>query len=114
MNEYAVLIPTNKPAHLVKLDGTLAAYQNAVDGYIEIVSVYSLNEDCVLIINEEGKLKHLPLNRTATAIYDNPIDCIVGTALIVKRGEEDIELMNKSEAEEILEIAQKYERISKR
>ena len=114
MNEYAVLIPTNKPAHLVKLDGTLAAYQNVVDGYIEVVPLYGINADYVLIINEEGKLKHLPLNRTATAMYDNAVDCIVGAALIVKRGEEDIELMNKSEAEEILETVQKHERISKR
>ncbi len=55
--------------------------QKVVGGYIE--PAYYLNDpDCCVIVNEEGKMRGLPLNR---AIYDDDgkiIDIIAGTAFI--------------------------------
>ena len=42
-------------------ENTLKAYQDAVGGYIETVTLFT---DLVLICNEEGRLKGLPYNTT--------------------------------------------------
>lgn len=59
---------------------TLEELQSAVGGYIEIIN---LNNDSVLVVNENGKLYNLELNKTATVIahYHRAIfasDYIVG------------------------------------
>lgn len=60
----------------LKADGTtivldvegdeLAVLQRGVDGFIEVVG---LSPKCDMYINEEGKIKDLPLNRYATTLY---------------------------------------------
>jgi hypothetical protein len=65
-------------------DFSLEELQGYVEGYIQIVN---LSKSEVLVINEEGKLKNLPLNKEATFIckFRNAIfanDCIVGNALL--------------------------------
>lgn len=87
-------------AELIKADGTrqeivpengktfgLAELQKHVCGYIE--NVYLPNGK-VMVINEEGRLYRLPLNKTATGIYRiayNPFEIIVGDVVICDRGE---------------------------
>ena len=44
---------------IIEIDNTLEALQNLVGGYIETLTVF---EDAVLIFNEEGRLKGLPVN----------------------------------------------------
>lgn len=81
-------------AILMKADGTvetrspkngrnfdLDEMQLAVGGYIEFVY---LNDGNVLVVNEEGKLRGLDLNMSATDMAAptlGPTDCIVGDAL---------------------------------
>ena len=68
----------------------LKKLQDLVGGYIEVVD---LGRRRVLIINEEGKLKHLPENRVATGIMyrykgeENvmPGDYIAGNAIFTYR-----------------------------
>ena len=48
-----------KPLETRTVPNTLEALQGLVDGYIETVAVAT---DCVLICNEEGKLRNLPAN----------------------------------------------------
>jgi len=64
---------------LIKSDGTvtdnftadtLKQKQDAVGGYIGVV--YS-NADKVLIVNEEGMMRDLPLNEKASEIAGHPI-----------------------------------------
>lgn len=82
-------------ALLIKTDGTtinvapkkgntfsLAELQHFVDGYIECVR---LNRTKCLIVNEEGKLRGLPMNYRATLYYKMHIrtsDFIAGDALL--------------------------------
>lgn len=83
----ALLIRANGEQEMVSpkngKDFKLEELQAFVGGYIEIVSL-TLKRD--MIINEEGKLKDLPVNIRATAIYHynfpNTTDVIVGDVLV--------------------------------
>ena len=76
----------------VKNEPTLKAAQDFVGGYVE--GIPFPNGD-YLIVNEEGKLKGLPLNPEATALWkatfdnDNFItgrnDFVVGPAILIKK-----------------------------
>jgi hypothetical protein len=63
----------------------LETYQAAVEGYIEPVRVPNFNansvDEFVGLVNEEGLLKGLPYNATASLICGQPI---VGNLLILK------------------------------
>jgi Domain of unknown function (DUF3846) len=95
-------------ALLVKSDGTIAIalplhggeftlteLQTFVGGYIELVKIHGSiagyeGEFDMMFCNEEGKLKGLPINLIATALYVNGgigRDLIVGDVLICKHGE---------------------------
>lgn len=68
---------------------TLEEMQKAVGGLIEIVS---LRSSIVLVINEEGKLKGLPVNMPATVMYQDLChteDIIVGDCLLAYSKEID-------------------------
>lgn len=65
----------------VKLDTSLETLQDAVGGDIEVV--YPFEEQVGIIVNEEGKINHLPLNRP---LYDDNgelYDILAGNILIV-------------------------------
>lgn len=81
-------------AKLYKTDGTiievvpsngtdfqLDELQAMVDGHIEIVSA---GKGKIMVIDEEGKCKHKPLNNAATKIFMQAgyYDTIVGDALV--------------------------------
>ena len=76
----------------VKNEPTLKEAQEFVGGYVEGISFP--NGD-YLIVNEEGKLRNLPLNPEATALWratfdnDNYItgrkDFVVGPAILIKK-----------------------------
>ena len=62
---------------------TLEEMQKAVGGYIEIL--HPPDPRLLMVINEEGKLKGLPLNEAATRLMGEnllPGDYIVGNALV--------------------------------
>ena len=80
------------PAKLIRVDGTidpvvpkngedftLEELQAFVGGCIEIVHPPS-QAGAILVVNEEGRLRGLPLNGIATAVYG--LDFVVGDALL--------------------------------
>ncbi len=71
-----------KEIQTIEIERGLKNMQKEVGGYIEQFSPFE--DDVVLIVNEEGKLQGLPLNR---AVYDEysgeVIDVIAGDFLIV-------------------------------
>lgn len=75
--------PGEKPER-IEIESGLDALQRAVGGYIE--AVYPYEDPVALIVNEEGKLNGLPLNR-ALRDEDNDIyavnthSCIVNAAM---------------------------------
>lgn len=63
-------------------DFKLEELNEIVDGYIEIVW---LPNDEIMVVNEDGKLRKLPVNQKATEIYFNAFnypDIIVGDVLL--------------------------------
>lgn len=75
-------LKANGEAPLVEPEGetwTLKELQALVGGYIELVPV-SNHPDKVLVINEDGRLHSLPLNRNASQLYQR--DIIVGDAVV--------------------------------
>lgn len=65
---------------------SLTQLQKAVGGYIEIIE---LDDEVTMVINEEGKLKGLPLNADATALAISKGrlfqgDFIVGPAVVMR------------------------------
>lgn len=62
----------------INIANTLEALQNAVEGYIEVVTL--VPEQAVMIVNEEGRLHKMSPNLYASAIAGMSI---VGPAIIV-------------------------------
>lgn len=79
----------------------LSRLQELVGGYIETTP--TVKRKYLLVVNEEGKLRGLPVNGKATAFCLFP-DTIVGTVVLMKAGKEDLEPMDDAEAEEWLEF----------
>jgi hypothetical protein len=82
----------NQMAHIIKVDGTkaeindteLATLQGAVGGLIQIVNT---PDGKLMVMDEEGKLKGKQVNETATALYNNPYDVVVGDVVICEMDE---------------------------
>lgn len=68
----------------IDIDNTLEALQEAVDGYIEVLTL--VPNQAVMIVNEEGRLRRLYPNILASAIAGTQI---VGNALIVGVDDEE-------------------------
>jgi len=66
-------------------DLDLKTMQDAVGGYIEIQKSKDGKFD-IVHMNEEGKLRSLPINKLATDLYDHPDDYIVGDVIIAPVG----------------------------
>ncbi len=91
---YSLIIKDVKTmAQIIKTDGTkidvtpqngrdfqLSELQKVVCGYIETVNTI---DGRLMIVNEEGKLKGLPINEEATKLIRN--DVIVGDVLVCSR-----------------------------
>lgn len=83
-------------------DHTLKTLQDAVGGSIETVGS-TFGEAVIIIINEEGKLEGLQLNRVATSFaVIRSWDYIAGDAVFAIRHGEDIVGFLESDAEMIV------------
>lgn len=77
------LLIDNVAVREIDIENTLKAFQEAVDGYIENVTL--IPDKAAMIVNEEGRLRGMGLNLIATALVGH---IIVGPALIVGINEE--------------------------
>jgi len=76
---YATLIKTDGQISLIEryTPFKLETLQKLVNGYIEIVPT---KDGKLMVLNEEGKLKNLPINMTATNMVE--LDVIVGDVVV--------------------------------
>lgn len=87
-------------------ENLLKQLQDIVGGHIETVP--SCVDGCLLIVNEEGKLRNLAPNKVATTfLADGISDILVGTVAVVTTTDDDIcglpdELMKDFSANTIL------------
>ena len=71
-----VSVLEGKDPVVMEIDDTLEAKQKLVGGLIEIVPY---KDDLLLICNEEGKIKGLPLNKAIYSDRGELVDIIAGT-----------------------------------
>ena len=107
MKQYVVIIPPDEPARkkLWLPEDGLLELQSIVGGSIETVPTE--RDGFLLVINEDGKYERLLKNKQATGIlphFMKKFDYIAGTAVLMKRGAEDVEPFSKEEAERWLAI----------
>lgn len=114
MERYAIIIRPNEEMALLhcypgdSLD--LKTLQEIVEGHIETVPTALASEwsheqgvGLTLIINEEGKLLGMPVNRLATDMAYLFNDVIVGNAILIGTTDEDFIGLTKEAAENIME-----------
>lgn len=77
----AILVRTGEKPQLVNISNSLESLQKIVGGFIEIIALTD-DEDVDIVINEEGKLNGLPLNRFITH-KGQIIDTLMGDIVIV-------------------------------
>jgi len=76
-----------KTAEVIKIPNTLKSLQSEVGGYIECV--YPSSDPIALIVNEEGKIHGLPLNRALYTEDGEQFDIACGNMLVVGLTEDD-------------------------
>jgi len=82
-----LLVEPNQHPRPVEIGTGLEDLQNAVGGYIEVV--YPFDEPVGLVMNEEGKLDGLPLNRALRDDNGEIYDVVAGSFLVVGLTDED-------------------------
>lgn len=92
-----LLVEPEKHPQVVEIGSDLKSLQNAVGGMIE--TVYPFEENVGLIINEEGKLNGLPLNRALKDENGEVLDVMAGTFLVTGLSEEGFCSLTKEQTE---------------
>ena len=93
-----VLLEPGKEARITNIGATLEDMQAAVGGYIE--AVYPYAEEVAIVVNEEGKLEGLPLNRALRHEDTKEIyDIIAGPCFICDCSGENFESLTPEQAQ---------------
>lgn len=77
----AVKLEAGKYAEIVEIDGDLKSLQQAVGGLIDVVTPFRRN--ACIVVNDEGKVLGLPLNRALKLHNGKVYDVIAGPAYIL-------------------------------
>ena len=93
-----LLVEPGKHPKVVKIGSGLKSLQNAVGGMIE--AVYPFEENVELIVNDEGKLNGLSLNRALKDENGEIYDVIAGTFLVVGLSEENFCSLTSEQTEQ--------------
>ena len=115
MDRYAIVIPSEGDLALLHCwpgDGLdLETLQSLVEGPIETVPTVLLDGwsgekdvGLTLIVNEEGKLRGLPINESATDMAAVLGDTIVGNAVLMGVRGEDFVGLQETAAENIVRV----------
>ena len=93
--EILVVEPGKKP-YVKTIDNSLQAMQEVVGGYIEPIYF----DDAAIVVNEEGKVNKLPLNRSLYDESGERFDIIAGTFFVCGLGEEKFTSLNEKQKEQ--------------
>ena len=91
MKEYVIQITPDFDLNIRELDpgNILGDLQSLCGGYIQTVLARFQEQNMVLVLDEEGKLKDKPVNVIATWLSDFQMDKIVGPAVLCREGLRD-------------------------
>lgn len=94
-----ILLKANNDIEIIDFKDNLKELQTIINGYIEY---YLIDKNLCLIVDEEGKLKQLEINKNASKLAK--YDIIVGNVLVVKTNDTgDVKTMLKDDIKNILE-----------
>lgn len=97
-----IMLEPNKLAEVKEIDGSLEGMQSIVEGDIE--PCYFTDEPVCIIVNGEGKMTGLDLNRGIYNEDNELVDIIAGPAFICGLGKEDFIDLTDKQIEKYLEI----------
>lgn len=80
---------------VIEIDPGLEPLQKAVGGWIE--AIYPWEDNAAIVLNEEGKINQLPLNRSLRTEDGVIYDITAGNMLIVGLGKEDFSSLTKDQ-----------------
>ena len=89
-----MVVEPDKEPYEKMLKHSLEAMQEVVGGYIETTRD-SLLPGMILVVNEEGKIKGLPMNRSTHC------DIICGTFFVCANGRDDFRSLSDEQVEEV-------------
>ena len=95
-----IVLEPMKEAYLAEIENDLSGMQKVIGGYIQ--GIYPFEEEVCLVVNEEGKINGLPLNR---ALFDDSgkvYDIIAGTAFICGCSEDSFASRSQEHQEKFL------------
>lgn len=95
-----IVLEPMKEAYLKEIEKSLTGMQKVVGGYIQ--GIYPFEEEVCLVVNDEGKINGLPLNR---ALFDDNgkiYDIIAGTAFICGCSKDSFVSLSKKHQEKFL------------
>ena len=90
-----LLVEPNRYPKVVEIGSDLSDLQKAVGGYIEVV--YPFEEKVGLIVNEEGKMNGLPLNRALRDENGEVYDVVAGSFLVTGLTEESFASLTEAQ-----------------
>ena len=76
----AIILEPMKEAYVKEIGRDLASMQQIVGGLIQ--AIYPFDEEVCIVVNDEGKITGLPLNRALFDDNGKVYDIIAGTAVI--------------------------------
>lgn len=100
--EKIVVCEVGKKPVIKEVDGTLESYQKILGGYIEPVYVY--DDGACLLVNEEGIIRNLPVNKLLVDKDSHIVNALFGNIIVVGLGEEDFCSLSSYLADKYVEI----------
>ena len=95
-----IVLEPRKEAYVKEVENSLSGMQEVVGGYIQ--GIYPFVEEICLVVNEEGKINGLPLNRALFDESGKVYDIIAGTAFICGCSEDSFDSLTEEYQEKFL------------
>lgn len=84
--------------YIAEIENTVEAMQEFCYGYIECIKI---TNELVAIINEEGKIRDMPVNRILVRADEKILDMLAGNILVVRADGEEFVSIEESDIEVI-------------
>lgn len=99
-----IAIDQDKGVRVEEIDGSLKSMQKLVNGHIEIVSTAHFSDNALLICNEEGKIRKMPLTLLIFGENMRLDDMIVGPCFICASDGEEFTGLTEEQIEKYLKM----------
>lgn len=106
-----LVIEPGKAPEKTTIENTLEAKQKMVGGYIQ--AIYPYDDPVALIMNEEGKINGMELNRALYDSHGEPYDIVAGPMLVVGLSRDNFASLTSEQIEKFSKEFQHPERFLK-